>query len=207
MNNHQPCIALFDFDGTITDADMFSKFIKYSVKKRRFILWGCAILPFFIAYKIGLFPARILRPMVAYIAFKGRTVASVESLGAQYAQQIIPLYLRGIAMDKIKWHLNRGDTVVLVSASLDLYLKFWCEAMKITLICSEMEKTHTRYSGRYVAGDCSGESKAKRVQALFTLGNYQRVYAYGDTHEDLAMLALADEAYLNWQPFVQEEKL
>ncbi|QFU21189.1 HAD-IB family hydrolase [Shewanella eurypsychrophilus] len=199
MENNQPCLALFDFDGTITHSDMFSKFIRHSAKKRRFIIWGSLILPFFVAYKAGLFPARVLRPMVAYIAFKGRSVKQLESLGAYYAQHIIPLHLRDIALDKIRWHLSRGDKAVLVSASLDIYLRSWCDAMEISLICSEMESLNGHYSGRYLAGDCSGDKKANKVKAQFTLADYPKVYAYGDTHEDLSMLALADEAYMNWK--------
>ena len=201
MKNHKPCLALFDFDGTLTHSDMFTKFIRLSAQKRRFIVWGSVILPFFIAYKAGLFPARVLRPMVAYINFKGREDKQVESLGAYYAQHIIPLHLRDKAMNKLQWHLDRGDKVVLVSASLDIYLKFWCNSMNITLICSEMERVDGQYSGHYLAGDCSGSTKAQKVKEQLTLENYQKIYAYGDTHEDLAMLALADEAYLNWQRF------
>ncbi len=200
MTNSKPSLALFDFDGTITHADMFSKFIRHSAKKRRFILWGSFILPFFIAFKAGLFPARVLRPMVAYIAFKGRNAQQLESLGAYYAKHIIPLHISEVALNKIRWHIERGDQVVLVSASLDIYLKSWCDAMAIPLICSEMEIINGKYSGRYLAGDCSGDKKASKVKARYPLQDYHKIYAYGDTHEDLSMLALADEAYMNWQP-------
>ncbi|AQS38142.1 phosphoserine phosphatase [Shewanella psychrophila] len=198
MQNNKPCLALFDFDGTITRSDMFSKFIRHSVKKRRFLLWGSIILPFFIAYKFSLFPAKRLRPMVAYMAFKGRSSKHLDALGNNYAQNTIPLYLRDIALEKVHWHLSRGDNVVLVSASLDIYLKFWCDAMKIELICSEMELIDGKYSGHYLTGDCSGDRKAEKIKARFNLEDYQKIYAYGDTHQDLAMLALADEAYMNW---------
>ncbi len=37
-----------------------------------------------------------------------------------------------------------------------------------------------------------------KVRHTFDLNSYERIYAYGDTAEDLAMLQLAHEKYMNW---------
>ena len=41
--------------------------------------------------------------------------------------------------------------------------------------------------------------KARRISSQFDLSRYPEVYAYGDTSEDLEMLALAHRKYHRWK--------
>lgn len=189
-------LVLFDFDGTLTHQDMFTKFILYSATPLRLVLGAIFMSPLYLLYKLGLIPARKLRPFVSYFAFVGRSSANVTAIGKAYASQVIPTCLRSDMLQTLRQHQMEGATIVLVSASLDLYLKPWCQAMGIALICSEMASDGKRYSGYYRAGDCSCEAKAYRVSQQFELSRYSQIYAYGDTKEDLAMLALADRAFM-----------
>lgn len=195
-------LALFDFDGTITDADMYTKFIRFSVSKRRLMLGSLLLSPFYLYYKLNLFAPAKLRVMVSYMAFFRRSFARVDLMGAEFARNTIPKHLRENALARIGWHKDNGDTIIVVSASLDIYLKHWCMELGIQLICSELGVVDGKLSGCYVAGDCSGDSKAERINARFTLEQYENIYAYGDTVEDLAMLDLAHEKYMNWQKLI-----
>ena len=40
--------------------------------------------------------------------------------------------------------------------------------------------------------------KKREVMKRYDLDEYSKVFAYGDTPEDLAMLDIADEKYMNW---------
>jgi len=86
-----------------------------------------------------------------------------------------------------------------VSAGLDVYLRARCEAHGVTLICTELEVRYGRMTGRYRHGDCSGATKAARIQATVDLSRFETVYAYGDTLEDREMLDLAHRKYYRWQ--------
>ena len=190
-------LALFDFDGTLTHHDMYTRFILYSATPIRLFLGSIFLSPLYILYRLGIIPARKLRPLVSYCAFVGRDIKTVTALGKQYAQETIPNSLRAEMLSVLEKHQADGTEVVLVSASLDLYLQPWCESMGIRLICSQMAVEQGHYSGRYQAGDCSCEMKATKVQQQFCLTDYSEVFAYGDTHEDLAMLALAEHPHMN----------
>ena len=192
-------LALFDFDGTITDHDMYSEFLRHTATPLRSIMATCLLTPFYLLYKMGWFPASKLRPMYSYVAFAHREQAILDSIGQDYADNIIPNYLRTNAMARIHWHKENGDNIVVVSASLDIYLKHWCEAHDIKLICSELAVHNGTITGYYASGDCSCETKSTKVRAVFDLQSYEKIFAYGDTNEDLAMLALADEKYMNWK--------
>ncbi|ABZ77847.1 HAD-superfamily hydrolase, subfamily IB (PSPase-like) [Shewanella halifaxensis HAW-EB4] len=189
-------LVLFDFDGTLTHQDMFTKFILYSATPLRLVLGAVFMSPLYLLYKLGVIPARKLRPFVSFFAFVGRSSTKVAAIGEAYASGVIPSCLRTDMLQTLRLHQTDGATIVLVSASLDLYLKPWCQTMGIALICSEMASDGKRYSGYYRAGDCSCEVKAYKVSQEFDLSRYSQIYAYGDTKEDLAMLALADRAFM-----------
>ncbi|MNP80097.1 hypothetical protein D3C76_1780940 [compost metagenome] len=54
-------------------------------------------------------------------------------------------------------------------------------------------------TGRYDGEQCAGEEKARRVRERYDLSGFQVIYAYGDTHEDLDLLELADRRYYRWR--------
>lgn len=202
----RPALALFDFDGTITDEDMFSLFLNYSATGLRKWLGKIVITPFYMLYKAGILPARRMRPIASVIAFSGRDAEQVKVLGDRFARDVIIRHLRAQAKEKLDWHQRRGDTIVIVSASLNAYLKPWCDAQGYHLLCSEVVNDSKRMSGLYRYGDCSLERKVERVTTKFDLSHYCTVYAYGDTHEDIPMLKLADIAMMNWQPWTNSDK-
>ena len=198
-------LALFDFDGTITKQDTFTKFIFYATPKTRLIIAGLCLLPIILLYKLKLLPASKTRPLVAKAAFIGRCHKAVNQLAQQYVDEYIPGVLRQSAIAQIKWHQQQGDTIYLVSASLNPYLELWCKQMGLKLICSELEVKNGRYTGRYVQGDCSKHTKAKLIKQTIQLSDYQQIYAYGDTPEDQQMLALADIRFYRGKPTSNED--
>ncbi|MDF2155845.1 HAD family hydrolase [Vibrio sp. CAU 1672] len=199
IDTNKPSLALFDFDGTITDADMFSLFLNYSASGPRKWLGKVLILPFYTLYKAGVIPARRMRPIASFIAFAGRETRQVKALGEQFAREVICCHIRPEAQNKLNWHQQKADTIVVVSASLNAYLKPWCEAQGYQLLCSEILSDKTRISGIYQTGDCSLKRKVARLKNAFDVNDYGAVYAYGDTYEDLPMLRMANHAMLNWK--------
>jgi len=192
-------LALFDFDGTITSEDMYSKFLSYCASGVRFYLSRAILLPFYISFKAGLLSPKRMRTVSRFVVFKGRNCQYLDEIAVHYSNNIIPKFVRDIAKKKIQWHLQNGDTVVVVSASLDIYLRPWCQAMGIELICNELQQKNGKFTGKLCSTDCGGVEKSTKILERFNKENFQAIYAYGDTDEDLAMLALADEKFMNWQ--------
>jgi phosphatidylglycerophosphatase C len=188
-------LALFDFDGTITVGDTFVPFIRFAVRSGRLVLGAVMASPHTLAYRLGVISASQARPAVARAAFRGERADRVRLLGRRYAQEVLPQCLRQDVLERVMWHKRQGDTVVVVSASLDVYLAPWCEAWGVALICTELEENGDLLTGRYCAGDCSGLTKAERVRQRYDLTRYAVVYAYGDSTEDEEMLALAHRRY------------
>lgn len=191
-------LALFDFDGTITVGDTFSPFLRFAVRPSRVALGGLLVSPFVLGYRLRLVSASRARPIVARVAFQGERVDTVRALGRKYATEVLPNVLRPNALERIDWHQRQGDVVVVVSASLDVYLDPWCEAIGVQRICTELEVRNGRLTGRYRQGDCSGDAKVRRIREQHDLSRYPVIYAYGDTSEDRDMLELAHRRYYRW---------
>lgn len=85
--------------------------------------------------------------------------------------------------------------MVLVSGGLDVYLAPWCRRHGIALICSRLEALGDFFTGRYLGAQCVGEEKARRVREYCDPAAHDTCYAYGDTHEDEALLALAHKRF------------
>ncbi|MGM7447413.1 HAD-IB family hydrolase [Idiomarina sp. ST20R2A10] len=192
-------LALFDFDGTITGQDTYTKFLFYVTPKRRLIMTLLLASPFIALYKLRLLKPSKTRPLLSRIVFWNRSVADITRLARSFSEQYLPSVIRAEALNKIEWHKAQGDEVYVVSASLDFYLSCWCHSQGIKWVCSELEIKNNKLTGRYVSGDCSLENKVSAIKRKVNLSDFKTIYAYGDTTEDMPMLALAHEKYFNWQ--------
>ncbi|WP_394494531.1 HAD-IB family hydrolase [Shewanella sp. ENK2] len=195
-------IALFDFDGTITENDTYTPFIHLSAPKWRRIVCSVLLFPVILMYKSKLLGGSRTRSIVSFFAFCGRNKKEIYQQGAAYAHTL-DKHVMSQAYERLQWHKAQGDTIVIVSASLDAYLGPWCEKHQYHLICATLNTKGKRLTGMYKGGDCSGSEKARRVKSKFNLDLFDTVYAYGDTIEDKQMLALADFGFLNWQQIQQ----
>jgi HAD superfamily hydrolase (TIGR01490 family) len=196
-------LALFDFDGTISTGDTYTPFLRYASStalKRR--AWRRLLWPW-LGYKLGLVSGVAVRRQVTAQVLGGRKAMAIRALGERYARERLPRVLRAQAMARIAWHRERGDRIVVVSASLDAYLVPWCRAHGLELICSELGTDGGRLTGTYRGGDCAGAAKAARVRERLALPDYRRIYAYGDTIEDRELLALAHHPVYRWQETVR----
>ena len=188
-------LALFDFDGTLYPKDSFTGFIFYTLSKRHIVKKGLKILPWIQAYYLKLCPAHAMRARLFQSMFKGIAADFVQNLAQEYALQLTQNLDQNL-LQQLRLHQQNGDRVVLVSASVDLYLVPICKALNIELICTTTEIKNGLLTGHYSSEDCSCEQKKLRILQQYNLEDYQYIYAYGNSEEDLDMLSLADHPYM-----------
>lgn len=192
-------LALFDFDGTITRGDSWTPFMRLATGPARKAFGYTMLLPVGAGYYAGLVTGRAARPMYAHVAFRGVDTTRIRDLGCRYASEVLPRTVRPRASEQIAWHKGNGDTVVVVSGSLAVYVQPWCERAGVDCIATELEELRGRLTGRYLGGECTGAEKATRIRQRYDLRQYRDIYAYGDTSEDREMLALANRRYYRWK--------
>lgn len=188
-------LALFDFDHTLTTGDSYGRFLHRIATRQQRAGARWTIGPWLAGYRIGLVSAARLRKRAAHVAFAGRQAEEMARHGERFACEELPPLLRPDMMERVDWHRARGHRLVLVSASLDLYLAPWCRAHGMELLCNRLETVGGRLTGRY-AGHDLGPRKAEAIRAhCGDLSRYPRIHAYGDSREDRPMLALAHERW------------
>ena len=192
-------LALFDFDGTITRGDSWTPFMRLATRPARKVVGYTVLLPVAVGYYAKLVTGRTTRPMFAHVAFRGVEAGYVHDIGCRYASEVLPRTVRPRALEQIAWHKKNGDTVVVVSGSLAVYVQPWCQSAGIDCIATELEERRGLLTGRYLGGECTGAEKAVRIRRRYDLGQYREIYAYGDTAEDREMLALANHRYYRWK--------
>jgi HAD superfamily hydrolase (TIGR01490 family) len=188
-------LALFDFDGTLCLKDSFTGFVFCAHSKRHILKQGVKLLPWIQAYYLKLYPAHAMRPKLYQAMFSDQDANEIQNLAEAYAKTL-PQHFDVAIYRQLQQHVALGHDVVLVSASLDLYLIPLCQRLKIALICTQTEQTQGRLTGEYASPDCSRMQKQQRILAELDLSQYQQIYAYGNSEEDQDMLALADYPYM-----------
>ena len=187
-------LALFDFDGTLCKRDSFTGFIFYAHSHMRIVKRGVTILPWILAYYAKQYPAHLMRPKLYQALFKNIDADQVQKAAQHYVKTLVK-HLDSDLLKQLQQHQRLGHRVILVSASLDLYLQPLCQHLGIELICTQVEIQNNLLTGQYASQDCSNEQKAIRILECCNLSHYSHVYAYGNSDEDLAMLELADTVH------------
>lgn len=192
-------LALFDFDGTITTSETFAGFMHAVVPARRLAVGKVVLAPLVLGYRLGLVSGTTVRAAVVKFGLRGLAEEQLRQAGRVFAEQVLPGIIRAEAWERIAWHKAQGDTVVVVSGAFDAYLSPWCEQHQLELVCSRLDVAGGVLTGRYRGAQCVDREKPRRVAEAYPLAGFPLVYAYGDTREDLAMLAIAGWKYYRWK--------
>lgn len=194
-------LALFDFDGTITKKDSLLEFIKFTQGRLGFYyvmgLHSPSILYHLFFKKDG----SVAKRQVISFLYRGKHRSKLLDIGKSFCQKIIPGIVYAEALEKIKWHQNQGHRVIVISASLDIWLENWARETGVELICTKMEFDDEKATGHFLSANCNGPEKVSRIKALLDISQYKPIYAYGNSRGDLPMLSLAEHQF--FRPFEQ----
>ena len=192
-------LALFDFDGTITKDDSLLKFIRFVVGDGRFIFGLVVLSPILVAYKLKLIPNYKAKQYMLSWFFKGMSKDAFLKVANEYSLVHIDKILRPKAIEKINWHKNQGHKVVVVSASIEFWLRPWCEKNGLELIATKLEIKDDIVTGKLLSKNCYGVEKVNRIKEIYNLKDFEYIYSYGDSSGDKQMLELAHEKF--YKPF------
>jgi HAD superfamily hydrolase (TIGR01490 family) len=192
-------IILIDFDGTITKNDSFLRFIHFAVGDIKFSIGLILLSPILILYKLKLIPNYIAKQKMISYFFKGYSEDNFRKIANEYSLNYIDKILRPKAMERIEWHKKQGHKIVVISASIDYWLRSWCDKNNLELIATQLEIKNNIITGNLLTKNCYGVEKINRIKELYNLDNFEYIYAYGDSFGDKEMLDIADESF--YKPF------
>ena len=188
-------IAFFDFDGTITSKDSLVEFIKFALGVFKYYKGLLFLSPILILFKLKFIPNDLAKEKLITYFFSGFDSKYFFEIASRYSKDEIPKIVRPKAIEKIIWHKQAGDKVVIVSASMESWLKCWCNENGVELLGTKLQVEKSKITGRFSSKNCYGLEKVHRIREKYNLDDYKVIYAYGDTMGDQQMLDLADKKY------------
>jgi phosphatidylglycerophosphatase C len=189
------CLVLFDFDGTLTDKDSFIAFLRATNSAIKFFTGFVLLSPVLILYKLGVIPNWKAKQIVIRFFYSGMEAEKFFHLGKMFSEKNISMLVKENAIAKLREHIAAGNTVVVVTASLEPYMTEWCRREGVTLIATRLEVAGNKITGNYNGSNCYGAEKVKRIRESFSLDDFEKIIAYGDSNGDKEMLELADEKH------------
>ncbi|MFM0515287.1 HAD family hydrolase [Paraburkholderia sp. RL17-373-BIF-A] len=196
----RPCdtaVAAFDFDGTITTSNSLRDFVRFTAGGPRLIYGALRAAPWFLGFLIGKCDRASAKAHFLAGALGGLTRPQLEAAAQRYATERLPELIRPEMHARIQEHKRLGHRLVLVSASLTLYLRIFANSSGFdAVLATELEYQGDYLSGRLGSRDCWGPEKVKRLQQWLGGDRPRVLFAYGNSTGDREMLALADHAWL-----------
>ncbi len=181
--------ALFDFDGTITRSDSMLPFLGFVLRRHprsAFYLPQIAIL--LGPYALGAVSKKQMKTaalrMLSVIEPKER-----QGLIEDFATSSLEgLYFQG-ALDRIRWHKEQGHLLVMISASIELYLQSAARHLGFDELIGTKVDTQ---SLMVVGANCFGKEKVNRLvqKPWFEDVDWANSWAYSDHIADLPILTL-----------------
>lgn len=157
------------------------------------------LFPMLLLYKFKIIPNYKAKQYLLSWYFKGMKKKDFFHIAKKYSLEHIDLIIRPDAIKKLNWHKKKGHKVVIVSASIDCWLRPWCEQKGFELIATKIEFENHKVTGKLLAKNCYGIEKVIRIKENYNLNEYTEIYAYGDSAGDKEMLALANFSF--FKPF------
>jgi phosphatidylglycerophosphatase C len=192
-------VTAFDFDGTLSHRDNFVPFLRRvagtTATARAFATGAARVAKEGRSHwSRNAMKAELLDQLVG-----GRESADVEATARAFAADVIGRHLRAEAVELADWHRTQGHRLVIVSASLAVYLRPIAERLRFdAVLATELEVGDDgRLTGRMAGENVRGPEKAHRLDAWIAdvlPDATPFVWAYGDSSGDRELWARADRA-------------
>lgn len=172
---------VYDFDKTIYNGDSTIDFYLFCVRSKLSLLrYLPAQLLGFVSYILG---------YVDKTTFKERFFRFVRGIDVE---EYVEAFWAKNAKKVAGWYMERQESGdVVISASPDFLLRPICRQLGIYhLIASDVDPK----TGRFLSGNCYGETKVERFKEAF--GECQIDNFYSDSYSDAPMARLAKRSFL-----------
>ena len=184
--------AAFDFDGTMTRRDTLVPFLVTVAGRSAVARALAAESPRLALAAAGRADRDVVKERLLTRVLTGYSHADVEAAGHTYGVALTRSAVTDGARDRIAWHRREGHEVVIVSASLDVYLAEVARSLGVAHVLSTGLDVDDGglCTGRLRGANCRGAEKATRLRALLD-GEDVELWAYGNSAGDDEMLSLA----------------
>ncbi|MCS6946586.1 MAG: HAD-IB family hydrolase [Steroidobacteraceae bacterium] len=193
-------LVFFDLDGTISRRDTLLQYLAAFLWRRPW-RWPRLVvaLPALWRFVTRRADRGELKGALLHAVLGGCRAPVIERHTERWIAQFVPRGCRADALAAVRAHQAQGDHLILMSASVDLYVPRLAAALGMhEAICTATRwRADGRYDGRLQGANCRDQEKARRMrERLRSQPTRGRVWAYGNSRPDLPHLRLAERAIL-----------
>ncbi len=182
-------IYLFDFDGTIYKGDSFIHFTFFSQSFFYFINFWIKV---FFAIIIGRPLSNVKESF--FLNFKGMDRNDFQTICNDFASKKLIKNIKSSFLEYVD-KIDDSSEIVIVTASIENYIKPWCKEKGFKLISTRLEYKNNLITGKFQTPNCNGDEKVKRIKNVYELSKFDEIIAFGDTGGDIPMLKLGTESF------------
>jgi phosphatidylglycerophosphatase C len=193
-----PRLVFFDLDGTISRRDTLFGYVagfarRHPLRMPRFM----AALPALIGYALGVRDRGYLKGALLHAVMGGALRRDVQAWTDEYVPMLIERGIFDEARAAIRKHRDAGDHLVLMTATVDLYVPELAQALRFdAYLCSHVTWSEDRLEGWLASPNMRDEEKAAALRRTVAKFPGRRLVGYGNSTPDLPHLKLVDQAYL-----------
>jgi HAD superfamily hydrolase (TIGR01490 family) len=188
-------LAIFDIDGTLVRGSSERMFWRYLASHGK---QGPRQIFSYLAFLVRYLPTggiHTLKKNKAYLC--GLTSREVDALGAAFVEERLMHSLYEPAVARVRAHLNAGDLVVLMSGTIESIARPLAAKLGVQQVCATLcSQRHGIFLAQPPEIHPFAAAKLNLARQIAkALGtDLNRVVAYGDSRQDVFLLAAAGTA-------------
>ncbi len=189
-------VVVFDFDGTLTRKDSFIEFIKFVKGRYIFYLNLFFVIILWLCSKFKILETGKAKEAVFSFFFKGMTIEKFNEYGNRFTYKVNNI-LREQARSTIKYYLDQGAEVLIISASIENWIVPWAKENNIKKILATSVEINSngKLTGRFSSANCKGKEKLERLLQLYPDIEPENLIVYGDSGGDKELIDFASTSF------------
>ena len=198
-------VAVFDVDGTLLQGDCLWRAARRSKGFAGQLLAALVCLPWLIGWQLRLISTGRFKQQVIAAFGICEAVNRAEAAGrADWLLDDLKAQINPEALQRLHWHQQQGDRVLLCSASPRLLLQPLANWLKVELLCTELEQRDGLWRPLLAGANCKGPEKLRRLEEHLGPLEGRLIEAYGDSKGDRELLKAA--AIPHYRSFLAEPR-
>ena len=153
-------LVVFDVDGTLLKGDSLFLAARQSRSKIGFLIAIIKFIPFIIPWKLKIISdERIKEIFIRYFKICEKFNREEEKGNSYWFLDTLIKDIRPEAFERINYHKEKGDEIILCSASFDMLLSPLAKYLEIGLISSKLIRKKGKWLPTYSGKNCKGINK------------------------------------------------
>ena len=188
--------AFFDIDHTVLEINSGTKWVGYMWKTGQMSPWELVrAVGWTVKYRFGLLDFESMAQRVI-AQYEGKDEAPIEAEVQEWFQAEIAWAICTQAREAIAEHRDKGHVVALLTSATRYLSRQVAEALSVEhILCTEVEVSGGRFTGKYSPPACYGPGKVARAE-MFAAEHgidLDASFFYSDSYSDLPMLQRVGE--------------